>query len=207
MKVFGRKVAMSQIFDQDGAVKAVTLVELENCFISQIKTLEKDSYSAIQISFGSKKSKRMTKPILGHLKKANLENLAHAHEVRLESVASYELGQKINQLDLVKEGMKITVRGISKGKGFQGVVKRHHFKGGPRTHGQSDRLRAPGSLGQSSYPAHVFKNMRMAGRMGGDNITVKNLKIEKIIPARNLVLIGGAIPGANGALVEIHLPS
>lgn len=201
--VFGRKIGMTQIFDSNGVLKAVTVVELEDLFVSQIKTIENDHYNAVQISFGKTKSRN--KPQSGHLKKAGLSNLRTAREIRLDNSSNYTPGQVIDALQVLKEGSKITICSVSKGKGFQGVVKRHHFSGGPKTHGQSDRHRAPGSLGQTSSPSRVFKNMRMAGRMGGDRVTMKNLVIEKIIPSRKLVLVGGALPGGKNALIQITM--
>lgn len=200
----GRKIGMSQIYNEAGALIPVTVVEVGPCFVTQIKTQETDGYTAVQIGFGVKKVKHTSKPALGHFNKANVKPLSYLKEVRVDDVTDFSLGAEIVVTDCFEEGEKIHVSGISKGKGFQGVVKRHKFSGGPKTHGQSDRLRAPGSLGQSSYPSRVFKGMRMAGRMGSERITTKNLRIVKILPTRNIVMIKGAVPGGKNSIVEIQ---
>ncbi len=202
--LLGRKIGMSQIFDDSGALLPVTLVEVGPCYITQVKTEKADGYNAVQIGFSQKKEKHTTKPMMGHFKKAGLEPQAFLKEVRVDDPSKYDLGASLVASDFFAEGDKIYVSGTSKGKGFQGVVKRYHFAGGMTTHGQSDRLRAPGSIGQSSNPSRVFKGMRMGGQMGNVRVTTKNLKIVKIISSRNIVMIKGAIPGGKNALVEIQ---
>lgn len=193
---------MTQIFDKTGKVIPITLVEAGPCFVTQIKTAEKDGYSAVQIGFGVKK--KINKPLSGHLKNLGSSaveagNLKYLREFK--DGEGLKIGDKIN-LSIFKENEKVKVAGISKGKGFAGVVKRHGFKGGPASHGQKDRLRAPGSIGMS-FPERVSKGRRMAGRMGGERVTVKNLKIAEIDAEKNILALKGAIPGPKGRLVEI----
>jgi len=202
--MLGRKIGMSQIFDESGVLRPVTLVEVGPCYITQIKTVERDGYNAIQIGFEKRKEKHVTKPMKGHFVSAKLDPLTFLKEMRVEDVSNYEVGRSVALTDIFSEGDTVLVSGTSKGKGFQGVVKRYGFKGGPKSHGQSDRLRAPGSIGQSSYPSRVFKGMKMGGRMGNSRITTKNLKVEKIIPSRNIMMIRGSVPGGKNALVEIR---
>ena len=191
---------MSQVFDKDGTVWPVTIVQAGPTRVTQIKTKDKDGYDAVQIGFGVKKTKNISKPIRGHLKKSGDESLRWLREFRTDEKP--ELGQ-ILDASIFKEGDIVTVSGITKGKGFQGVVKRHGFKGGPRTHGQKHSEREPGSIG-ATWPQRVIKGMRMAGRMGGNRITVKKLKIVKIDKENNLLAVSGAVPGARGTLLEIH---
>ena len=198
---------MSQIFEKDGTVRPVTFVLAGPTRITQIKTKDKDGYDAVQIGFGVKKAKNISKPIRGHLKKTGDESVRWLREFRIgEGTVNSEqltgLGDVIDA-SIFKEGDKITVSGITKGKGFQGVVKRHGFKGGPRTHGQKHSEREPGSIG-ATWPQRVIKGMRMAGRMGGNRVTVKNLEVVKVNKEVNLLAISGAIPGARGSLVEIY---
>ncbi len=188
---------MTQIFKGDNVIP-VTLIESGPNFVIQIKTKEKDGYIAVQLGFGAKKEKNIKKPQRGHLK--NLGNLRWLKEFRLDS-PELKSGDKID-ITTFAPGEKVTVVAISKGKGFQGVVKRHGFHGGPKSHGQKDRHRAPGSIG-ASWPQHVIKGMRMAGRMGGDKITVKNLEVIEVDKENNLIAIKGAIPGRRGTLVMI----
>ena len=197
---------MSQIFEKDGTVRPVTIVQAGPARVTQIKTKDKDGYDAVQIGFGVKKSKNISKPIRGHLKKTGDESVRWLREFRIgEGTVNSEqptgLGDIID-VSIFQEGDKIAVSGVTKGKGFQGVVKRHGFKGGPRTHGQKHSEREPGSIG-ATWPQRVIKGMRMAGRMGGNRITVKNLEVVKVDKERNLLAISGAIPGARGSLIEI----
>ncbi|MBI2954230.1 MAG: 50S ribosomal protein L3 [Chloroflexi bacterium] len=196
--ILGRKVGMTRIFDQQGAIVPVTVIEAGPCYVTQVKTPEKDGYTAVQIGFGQ--AKRLTEPQKGHLKK--LPPVRHLREIQVADLADIQLGQKID-VSLFESGAKVDVVGLSKGKGFAGVVKRHHFRGGPKTHGQSDRLRAPGSVGAGTTPGRVFKGTRMAGRMGGERITMKNLEVVEADPGRNLLLVKGAVPGARNSLVMI----
>lgn len=190
---------MSQIFDKDGVVHPTTLVEASPAVIAQVKTNEKDGYTAVQLATGKKNPKKVTKAIKGHMK--DLGAFADLREFRVDDVSGYKVGDKI-ETSQFKEGDTIEVSAISKGKGFQGVVKRHGFGGGPRTHGQKHSEREPGSIG-GGLRNKVPKKMRMAGRMGSDRVTVKNLKVIHIDSATNTLYISGAIPGRRGTLIEI----
>lgn len=200
--LLGKKTGMTRIFDENGNVIPVTIIEAGPCFVTQIKSIETDGYNAVQLGFDDKKEKNTTKPLLGHFKKANIVPKRFLIEFRDFDLQNLQLGQQIT-VDIFNVGDKITVQGISKGKGFQGVVKRHGFGGGPVTHGQSDRLRAPGSIGASSFPSRVFKGQRMAGRMGGVKVSVRNLKIVKIDKDQNLIFVKGAIPGHINGYVKL----
>ncbi len=204
--ILGQKIEMSQIFSEDGKVIPVTLVKAGPCVITQLRNNNKDKYQAIQVGFGEKKSKNISKALKGHLK--NLGNFRWLREFRISPddkdwhKREIKIGDKIT-VEQFKENEFVKVSGISKGKGFQGVVKRHGFKGGPASHGTKHTLRAPGSIG-SAFPQRVFKGKKMAGRMGGQRVTVKNLQIIKIDKENNLLAIKGAIPGSRGSLVEIR---
>ena len=202
--ILGKKIGMTSIFDERGECIPCTVIEAGPCYVTQIKTKNIDGYDALQVGFEEKKAKLINKPMLAHYKKAAVTPKKKLHEFRGSDVTKFQLGAEIKVDTLFSKGDIVSVRGTSKGRGFQGVVKRHHFGGGSQTHGQSDRVRAPGSIGSSSYPSRVFKGMRMAGRMGGDNVTVKNLKVIQIIPESNLVLVKGSVPGHNNSYVEIH---
>ncbi len=195
--LLGTKENMTQIFTEDGLVIPVTVIKTGSNVITQVKTSDKDGYKAIQIGFGEKKAKNITKPLKGHVKE--LGNFAHLKEVKL--VGEFNVGDKI-EAGTFQEGDKVTVSAISKGKGFQGVVKRHGFKGGRRSHGQKHSEREPGSIGVGGIQ-RVFKGMRMGGRMGSDRVTVKNLKVARVDADQQLVYIKGAVPGRKGTLVEI----
>ncbi len=203
--LIGKKVGMTSIFDDKGNAIAVTVVELGPNVVTQVKTSETDGYEAIQVAFGEAKEKNTSKQLLGHFKKAGVEGaMSQIAEFRNTSIAK-QLGDTINVAEIFAEGDKVFAIGTSKGKGFQGVVKRHGFGGvGQSTHGQHDRLRAPGSIGASSYPSKVMKGMRMGGRTGGDRVTIKGLKVAKIFADQNLVLLKGAIPGHKGAYIIIE---
>lgn len=190
---------MTQIFDERGEMIPVTLVEAGPCYITQVKTEEKDGYTALQLGFGE--TKRLNKPQRGHLKE--LPPLRYLREVRVEDVRGYQAGQKFDA-SLFSVGDLVDVTGISKGKGFAGVMKRHGFRGGPATHGQSDRARAPGSIGGTTTPGRVFKGMRMAGRMGNERVTIQNLKVVLVDPGRNLLGVRGSLPGNRGGLVMVR---
>lgn len=200
--IIGKKVGMTQIFGEDGTVTPVTLIEAGPCYITQKKTVERDGYNAIQVGFEEVPEKRLNKPTLGHLKKMNCPPLKHLREFRVSNPDEYEEGQKI-EASIFEVGDFVDVVGISKGKGFAGGVKRHHFRGGPKTHGQSDRWRAPGSVGAGSTPGRVFKGTRMAGRMGNDRVTVQNLEVKLVDAGKNLLAIKGAVPGGKNGLVII----
>jgi len=202
--LIGKKLGMTSVFTDDGSSVPCTLIEAGPCYVTAVKTKDSDGYSAIQLGFTERKEKRLAVPQVKNFKKKNLPILRFLKEVRdFENAENLKVGDVI-KTDLFKEGDIVKVTSKSKGKGFQGVVKRHGFGGGSVTHGQSDRLRAPGSIGASSYPSRVFKGQRMAGRTGGDKISVRNLKIVKIIPESNLLLIKGAVPGAISGIVEIY---
>jgi len=195
---------MTNIFDEKGESIPCTVIEAGPCIVTQIKTKEKDGYEALQVGFGEKKERLVNKPMAGHFKKAGVTPRTLVREFRGFNISEFQIGAELKVDVLFAKGDVVSVAGKSKGRGFQGVVKRHHFGGGFRTHGQSDRERAPGSIGSSSYPSRVFKGMRMAGRMGGERITVKNLRIVQIIPESNILLISGSVPGHNNSYVEIH---
>jgi len=200
--ILGQKIGMTQIFDEAGLAIPVTVVKAGPCFVTQIKTEETDGYSAVQLAFLTAKEKRVSKPLKGHFTKAGVKPARHLVEFDFSDVEKVELGEEI-KADIFQEGMNVRVSGVSKGKGFQGTMKRHGFSGGQQTHGQSDRLRAPGSLGQSSSPSRVFKGIKMSGRMGGDRITVKKVRVVKVDAENNLIFLKGAIPGAKNTLLEI----
>lgn len=202
--LLGKKLGMTSIFDETGQVIPCTVIEAGPCVVTQIKTKERDGYEAVQIGFEQKHENRVTKPLAGHFAKANAKPTRIVREFRGNGNAELQPGQEIKVDSVFAKGDTVSVIGTSKGRGFQGVVKRHHFGGGFRTHGQSDRERAPGSVGSSSYPSRVFKGQRMAGRMGGDRVTVRNLKVVGIIPDSNLLLVKGSVPGAINGYVEIH---
>lgn len=195
--MIGRKIGMTQLFREDGEV-VVTAIEAGPCFVTQVKTEAKDGYSAIQLGFGE--TKRLNSPQKGHLK--DVGQLRYLREFDVEDVKSVQVGQRID-VDMFKTGDLINVIGVSKGKGFAGVVKRHHFAGGPKTHGQSDRHRAPGSIGATTSPGRVLKGTRMAGRMGNRRVTARNLKVIDVDLARHLLLVKGAVPGAKKGLLLI----
>ncbi len=201
--LIGKKVGMTSIFDETGKNIPCTVIQAGPCVVTQVRTIETDGYNAIQLAFDEKKEKNTTQPQKGHFKKASttpkrkLVEFKHFEE-------SKNLGETIT-VELFVEGEYIEVIGTSKGKGFQGVVKRHGFSGvGGQTHGQHNRLRAPGSLGASSWPSRVFKGMRMAGRMGGDRVKVQNLQVLKVYPEQNLLVVSGSIPGAKGSYVIVE---
>ncbi len=194
---------MTQIFDDRGEVIPVTVIEAGPCYITQKKTLENDGYTAVQLGFEEVKPARINKPELGHLAKSHVPSLRYLREFRVEDHSDLSEGQKLDA-SVFEVGDLVDVIGVSKGKGFAGVVKRHHFSGGPRTHGQSDRLRAPGAIGAGSTPGRIIKGLRMAGRMGNDRVTVQNLEIALVDPERNLLAVKGAVPGARDGLLIIR---
>jgi len=195
---------MTSIFDADGVNTPCTVVEAGPCVVTQVKTNEKDGYSAVQLSFGERKEKNTPAALKGHFKKAGTTPKRLVMEFN-GFEQELNIGDQVT-VDILTEGSFCAIIGTSKGKGFQGVVKRHGFSGvGGQTHGQHNRLRAPGSLGASSWPSRVFKGMRMAGRTGGNTVKMSNLKIVKIIPEKNLVLVKGAVPGAKGSYVSIEI--
>ncbi|MDD2594475.1 MAG: 50S ribosomal protein L3 [Bacteroidales bacterium] len=208
--LIGKKIGMTSVFSADGKNLPCTVIEAGPCVVTQIRTVEKDGYAAVQLAYDDIKEKHASKPLKGHFEKAGTTPKRKLVEFKTFDMEKVKLGDTITVADLVLrlgEGEIdwVDVTGISKGKGFQGVVKRHGFSGvGGQTHGQDDRLRHPGSLGASSWPSRVFKGMRMAGRMGGDRVKVLNLEVIKIIPESNLILVKGSIPGAKGSYVTVE---
>ena len=192
--LIGKKLGMSQVFAEDGKAVPVTVIEAGPCFVTQVKTMDRDGYAAVQLGFDEKKQKHTTKPLSGHFKKAEVAPQRILREVSVDTSEEYKLGQVYGP-DVFSKGQLVDVTGVSKGKGFQGVVKRYNFRGGDKTRGQSDRWRAPGSIGQSASPSRVFKGTKMGGRMGGKQKTVKNLQVVGVDTERNLLLIQGAVPG------------
>ena len=203
--LIGKKIGMTSIYDASGKVVPCTVLEAGPCVVTQVKTVEKDGYSAIQLAYDEKKEKNTTKSLKGHFAKAGTTPKKILREfTRFEEGHQKSLGDVLD-VTVFEEGEFVDVSGTSKGKGFQGVVKRHHFGGvGDATHGQHNRLRAPGSMGASSYPSRVFKGMRMAGQMGNAKVKCINLQIMKIVKEKNLVLVKGSVPGANGSYIIIE---
>lgn len=202
--IIGKKVGMTSIFDPAGKNVACTVIEAGPCVVTQVKTDDSDQYNSLQLAYGEKREKNTTKQLRGHFAKANTTPKAEVVEFRDMNLEK-ALGETVTVDEVFNEGDKCVAVGTSKGKGFQGVVKRHNFKGvNDATHGQHNRQRAPGSIGAASYPARVFKGMRMAGRDGGTRISVKNLQVLRIFPDRNLILVKGAVPGPKGGTVILH---
>lgn len=201
--LIGKKVGMTSMFDEEGKNVACTILEVGPCVVSQVKTEETDGYNAIQLAYDDKKDKHATKAMVGHLKKANTTPKKKLIELK-KFILNWKLGDVIT-VDYFKDAPWVDVKGLSKGKGFQGVVKRHRFKGvNDATHGQHNRNRAPGSLGASSYPSRVFKGMKMAGRFGGNTIKILNLRVLKILPEKNIMIVKGSVPGSNGSYIIVE---
>ena len=203
--IIGKKIGMTQIYDEDGRVSPVTVIQAGPCVVVQRKTSERDGYDAVQLGFVEPRSKRKTtKALIGHFEKAKAEPVKFVREIRLSNGdgEGVEAGQEV-KVDVLKDVEKVDVTGISKGKGFQGVMKRHGFGGGRATHGSMFH-RAPGSIGQSAWPSRVFAGTKMPGQMGGDKVTVKNLKVVRVIEDQNLLLLKGAVPGARSGYVVIR---
>ncbi|MBK7214127.1 MAG: 50S ribosomal protein L3 [Bacteroidales bacterium] len=203
--IIGKKIGMTSIFDANGKNMACTVIEAGPCVVTQVRTKEKDGYDAIQMAFDDKSEKHATKAEIGHFKKAGISPKRVVMEfTRFEEGHQKTFGDVL-KVDIFEEGEFIDVVGVTKGKGFQGVIRRHGFSGvGGATHGQHNRLRAPGSVGASSYPSKVFKGMRMAGRMGNDRVKMINLQILKIVPEKNLIVVKGSIPGPSGSYVIVE---
>jgi large subunit ribosomal protein L3 len=200
--IIGRKIGMTSIYSAEGKSQPCTLVEAGPCVVTQVKTIDRDGYDAVQLGFGNRKEKNTPNALKGHFKKAN--TTPKSKLVEFKGFESCNAGDEIN-VTIFEEGEFVDVTGTSKGKGFQGVVRRHNFGGvGQSTHGQHNRLRAPGSIGACSYPARVFKGMRMAGQMGNKQRTQSNLEILKVLADRNILIIKGSIPGANNSYVTIY---
>jgi len=192
---------MTRIFDERGRNIPVTVIEAGPCYVTQIKTDEKDGYTAIQVGFDEVREKVITKPELGHLKGAG-KVLRTLKEFRLDEINGLKVGDTIN-VDIFEKGDIVSVTGKSKGKGFQGTVRRHNFSGGPKSHGQKDRLRAPGSIGAGSSPSRVWKGMRMSGQMGNETVTVRNIEVIEIRPDKNILLVKGSVPGARNGILQL----
>ena len=201
--LLGKKIGMTSVFSADGKNVPCTVIEVGPCVVTQVKTVEKDGYAAVQLGFEEKKEKHTSNPMAGHFKKAGVAPQRHLAEFKGFG-EEIKLGDTLT-VDLFSENDFVDIQGTSKGKGYQGVVKRHGFGGvGQATHGQHNRLRAPGSVGACSYPAKVFKGMRMAGQMGNEKVTVQNLRVVKVLPEHNVLLIKGSIPGSKGSIVIVE---
>lgn len=200
--LIGKKIGMTQIFDETGAAIPVTLIEAGPCYVTQVRSAQNDGYSAVQLGFDEVRPKRLTSGQLGHLKRKNLPPLRFLREFRVKDPGVKE-GEEIKVGEVFEVGEHVDVVGTSKGKGFAGAVKRHGFAGGPKTHGQSDRLRAPGSRGATTTPGRVFKGAKGPGHMGFERVSIQNLRIELVDPERNLLGVRGAVPGPKGGLVLV----
>lgn len=214
--LLGYKVGMTQIIEEDGRAVPATVLQAGPCFVTQVKTIDHDGYEALQIGFDETREKRLTRGELGHLGRLETDDnhpqrkpdrgippLRHLREVRTKAAGEYEVGQQLT-VEQFEKGERVDVTGKSKGRGFTGVVKRYGFRGGPKTHGQSDRWRAPGSIGATSGMARVIKGMRMAGRSGNETVTSQNLEVVRVDTERNLIAVRGSVPGAKGSLVMIR---
>ena len=199
--IIGRKIGMTSIYSAEGKALPCTMIEAGPCIVTQVKTQDRDGYEAVQLGFGSKKEKNTPNALQGHFKKAKTTPKSTLAE--FSNFEDLNLGDTVN-VEIFSEGEYVDIAGTSKGKGFQGVVKRHNFAGvGQATHGQHNRLRAPGSIGAASYPAKVFKGMRMAGQMGNKRVTAENLQVLKVIADKNILIVKGSVPGANGSTLTI----
>ncbi len=202
--IIGKKIGMTSVFSVEGKNIPCTVIEAGPCVVTQVKTEETDGYQALQLAYGDKKEKHATKAEIGHFKKAGISPKRKVVEFHNTYQEEFELGQEID-VSIFHERDYVDIVGVSKGKGFQGVVKRHNFRGvNDATHGQHNRLRAPGSIGASSWPSRVFKGMRMAGRDGGKTVTIENLEVMKIIPEKNVIVVKGSVPGARGSYLIIR---
>lgn len=206
MGILGRKVGMTQVFDAEGRAVPVTVVEAGPCRVVEVRTVEKNGYSAVQLGFGEVNPRKLNKPMKGYFAKNGVEPTRWLREFRVQQDHGYEKGQEV-KVDLFAEGEVVDVIGVSKGKGYAGVMKRFNFGGGPASHGSSKFHRQPGSSGANSYPGHIFKGKTMPGRMGGERVTVKNLRVFAVDVDNNLILLRGAIPGAKDGLVLIRKAS
>jgi large subunit ribosomal protein L3 len=196
--IIGRKIGMTRVFKEDGEAMVVTAIEAGPCFVTQIKTVDKEGYNAVQIGFG--KANRLNSTERGHLK--GIRQLSLLREFRVDDAGSIKPGEQVD-VSFLRSGDFVNITGISKGRGFAGVVKRHHFAGGPKTHGQSDRHRAPGSIGATTFPGRVLKGMRMAGHMGNRKVTMRNLRVVEVEANRDLLFVDGGVPGPKGGLLII----
>lgn len=201
--ILGKKVGMTQLFDESGAVVPVTIIEAGPCYVTQVKLADSDGYNAVQLGYDEVAERKLTKGERGHLKKANTPLLRYVREVRSEEAPTLTLGDVI-KADIFSEGDFVDVTGITKGRGFAGAVKRWNFAGGPKTHGQSDRHRTPGSRGSGTTPGRTYRGIKSPGHYGNERVTVQNLKVALVDPERNLLAVRGAIPGARGGLVLVR---
>ena len=199
--IIGKKIGMTQIFDEKGNVIPVTVIEAGPCVVAQVKTVETDGYDALQLGFGEVKTKHMNKPEMGHFAKSKIDNKKHLREFRLDDISSYKIGDEV-KADIFAAGEKIDVQGTSKGKGFQGVIKRHGQSRGPMGHG-SMYHRRPGSMGPTSTPGRVFKGKKLPGHMGSQTITIQNLEVVRVDLDKNVILVKGSVPGAKGAILKL----
>jgi large subunit ribosomal protein L3 len=202
--ILGQKLGMTQVFDDEARAIPVTVIKAGPCHVVQIKTEESDGYNSIQISFGEMKPGRVNKPEAGHFAKSGVAPARHLVELRVDDPTAYTIGQEIKIADLFQAGTKADVSGVSKGKGFAGVMERHNFSGQGGSHGNHKKHRAPGSIGACATPARVFKGMRMAGRLGGERVTTLNIEIVGVDGERDLLLLGGAVPGPKGSVVLVR---
>lgn len=200
--LLGRKIGMTQVFSPAGEAIPVTVIELGPCVVTQVRDKDRDGYTAVQIGFGTVKPKSLTRPERGHLDKAG-QLVRYLREFQTDNVEDHEVGQVLT-VEIFQPGQVIDVTGTSKGRGFQGVVKRHNFRGGPKTHGQSDRERAPGSIGAGTDPGRVWKGTRMAGRMGNRRVTVQNLQVVEVLADKHILLVRGSVPGAKNGLLMVR---
>ncbi|WP_375415705.1 50S ribosomal protein L3 [uncultured Hymenobacter sp.] len=202
--IIGKKIGMTSLFTPDGKNIPCTLIEAGPCVVTQVKSVENDGYAAVQLGYGEKKAKNTTKALAGHFAKANTTPKKKLVEFRLDDTSAYTAGGTVDASSF-EEGEFVDVVGTSKGKGFQGVVKRYNFQGvGGQTHGQHNRLRHPGSIGACSWPSRVFKGMRMGGRMGNDRVKIQNLKVMRVVADKNLILVSGSVPGAKNGYVVLE---
>ena len=201
--ILGRKIGMTQVWDEDDNVVPVTVIQAGPCTISQVKTKATDGYEAVQIGFGEIKPQRVNKPLAGHFKAQGVEPMRYLREVRVEDASEYKTGDQVT-VEIFADSKAVDVTGTSKGKGFQGTIKRWNFHRGPMTHGSRNQRR-PGSIGQCAYPARVRKGLHMAGHMGNERVTVKNLKLVRVDAEQNLLLVKGAVPGGKNALVQVRM--
>lgn len=200
--LYGFKVGMTRVFDDDGNMVPVTVIRSEPHWVIQVKSRASDGYDALKLAFGQVRQKLVSKPLAGQFKKAGIEPCRFIREVRVPSADTFKIGDKFD-VGVFEAGDKVRVIGTSKGMGFQGAVRRHHFRGGPKSHGQSDRMRAPGSVGASSYPSRTWKGQRMAGHMGDQQVTARNVLVKAVEAEHNLIMVKGAVPGKPGGLLKI----
>lgn len=201
--LLGRKIGMMQYFTKEGMAIPVTVIAAGPCIVTQIRTPERDGYSAVQLGYEEVEPRKLTKPQQGHLKASGGKMLRFLREFSADDPQAHKPGEVVT-VELFRPGQKVDISGTSKGRGFAGVVKRHGFRGGPKTHGQSDRHRAPGSIGAGTTPGRVWKGQRMAGRMGGTQVTIQNLEVVEVLPEQNLLLVKGSVPGARNGLLQIR---